>query len=148
MKKLRRGAAVQGTTVRLALACAPPTGRTGSRRRDRLGSGLGILLAVGGLTVVAATSATAEPFASGPGERQYLAEVDQYLLPPRPTDVVMLRVGNQACQVRRSGGSSDDAKGVIWDTLEDGSSRRFGGAEVGSIVHVAVDNLCPEVGYP
>lgn len=107
-----------------------------------------VWLAVGGLTEAAATPATAEPFASGPGERQYLAEVDQYLLLPRPTDDVMLRAGHQACQVRRSGGSSDDAKRIIWNTLEDGGSRYFGGAEVGSVVHVAVDNLCPEVGYP
>lgn len=92
--------------------------------------------------------AQAEPYGSTPAERRYLAEVDQYLLRPRPTDVVMLKVGYQACQVRRGGGSSDDAKRVIWDTLEDGGSRHFGGAEVGSIVHVAVDNLCSEVGYP
>ncbi|MGV0734366.1 DUF732 domain-containing protein [Mycolicibacter sinensis] len=98
--------------------------------------------------MAAATSATAEPFASGPGERQYLTEVDQYLLLPRPTDDVVLKAGHQACQVRRSGGSSDDAKRIIWDTLEDGGSRRFSSAEVGSVVHVAVDNLCPEVGYP
>lgn len=141
-------AEVWGSTARLALTCARPTGRTGSPLRDRFRSGVCVLLAMGGLTMAAATSASAEPFASGPGERQYLTEVDQYLLRPRPTDDVLLKAGHQACQVRRSGGSSDKAKGAIWDTLEYGSSRRFAGAEVGSIVHVAVDNLCPEVGYP
>ena len=129
-------------------ACAPPTRRTGSHRRNRFAAGVCALLAVGGLGVAGATPATAEPFASGPGERQYLTEVDQYLLRPRPTDDLVLKAGHQACQVRRSGGSSDDAKRIIWNTLEDHASRRFGGAEVGSIVHVAVDNLCPEVGYP
>lgn len=145
MKTIRRGAAVLGQMIGPTPACAPPTRCTGSYRRNRFAAGVCALLAVG---VAGATPANAEPFASGPGERQYLAEVDQYLLRPRPTDDVVLRVGHQACQVRRSGGSSDDAKGVIWNTLEGGSSRRFGGAEVGSIVHVAVDNLCPEVGYP
>lgn len=107
-----------------------------------------ISLATLGLSAVAAASAIAAPYGDTPAERQFLAEVDQYLLRPRPTDVVVLKAGKQACQVRRSGGSSDDAKRLIWDTLEDGGSRRFGGAEVGSVVHVAVDNLCPEVGYP
>ena len=130
------------------LTCARPTARTGWRQRDRLGTGVSVLLAIGSLCVAAAPSATAEPFASGPGEREYLAQVDQYLRLPRPTDVVMLNIGKQVCQVRRNGGSSDDAKRIIWDALEDGSSRHFAGAEVGSIVHVAVNNLCPEVGYP
>lgn len=148
MKKIRNGAAVLGPMIGFTLVSAPPTERTDSHLRDRFRTGVCVLLAMGGLTMAAATSASAEPFASGPGERQYLTEVDQYLLRPRPTDDVLLKAGHQACQVRRSGGSSDKAKGVIWDTLEYGSSRRFAGAEVGSIVHVAVDNLCPEVGYP
>ncbi len=90
----------------------------------------------------------AEPHGSMNAEQHFLAEVDQYLLRPRLTDVVMLRVGYQACAVRRSGRSSDDAKEVIWNTLNEYGSRSYPGAEVGSIVHVAVDNLCPEVGYP
>lgn len=89
--------------------------------------------------------AGADPYGSTDAERRFLAEVDQYLLRPRLTDVVILKLGQQACAVRRSGGSSDDAKAALWlgEFGED-----LNGAEVGSIVHVAMDNLCPEVGYP
>lgn len=112
-------------------------------------------IAVGGVLAVsflrlttAAPLAWAEPYGGTPAERQFLAEADQYLQRPRPSDVLILQLGRQACEVRRNGGSSDDAKAVIWNTWDDSGHRPASGAEVGSLVHVAVDNLCPEVGYP
>ena len=98
--------------------------------------------------VVMAPCAGAEPYGDTAAERQFLVEADQYLLRPRPTDVFVLQLGQQACQVRRSGGTSDEAKVAIWNTWEASGIRPAAGAEVGSLVHVAVDNLCPEVGYP
>lgn len=92
--------------------------------------------------------AGAEPYGDTAAEQQFLAEADQYLLRPRPTDVLVLQLGKQACQVRSSGGSSDDAKVAIWKTWQASGIRPPAGAEVGSLVHVAVDNLCPQVGYP
>lgn len=92
--------------------------------------------------------AQAQPYGDTPAERQYLAQADQYLARPRPTDVLVLQLGNQACQVRRGGGSSDEAKVAIWNTWNSAGIRPASGAEVGSLVHVAVDTLCPEVGYP
>jgi hypothetical protein len=92
--------------------------------------------------------AQAQPYGDTPAERQFLAEAGQYLLLPRPTDVLVLQLGKQACQVRQAGGSSDDAKAAIWNTWDSAGIRPASGAEVGSLVHVAVDNLCPEVGYP
>ena len=110
---------------------------------------VGAVLAVGVSTaVMSAPIAGAEPYGDTSAERQYLAEADQYLLRPRPTDVLVLRLGQQACQVRRSGGSSDEAKVAIWETWRASGVRPAAGAEVGSLVHVAVDNLCPEVAYP
>lgn len=101
-----------------------------------------------GFAAGALPAASADPYGNTPAERQYLADAGQYLLLPRPTDVFILELGHQACQVRRSGGSSDDAKAAIWKTWDASGMRPAVGAEVGSLVHVAVDDLCPEVGYP
>jgi hypothetical protein len=49
--------------------------------------------------------------------------------------------------VRRSGLSTGDANVSLWKTLE-GQGMLASNAEIGSLVHVAVDTLCPEVGYP
>ena len=109
---------------------------------------LAIVLAGASIGGAMAPSAGAEPYGNTPAERQFLAEADQYLLRPRPTDKLVLELGYQACAVRRSGGSSDDAKVAIWNTWDSSGIRSAAGVEVGSLVHVAVDNLCPEVGYP
>lgn len=106
-------------------------------------------VAVAGAVALASTPpAHGQPYGSTDAERQYLAQADQYLLRPRPTDKVVLQLGYQACVVRRAGGSSDDAKAAIWNIWDTYGMREAVGAEVGSLVHVAVDNLCPEVGYP
>jgi hypothetical protein len=105
-------------------------------------------LMMAGLCAASIPAAMAEPYGDTPAERHFLAEVDQYLLRPRPDDVFILKLGRQACQVKRSSGSSDAAKAAVERTW-DGSGYGFAsGAEAGSLVHVAVDNLCPEVGYP
>ena len=109
---------------------------------------LAIALAGASIGGAMAPSAGAEPYGNTPAERQFLAEADQYLLRPRPTDKLLLELGYQACAVRRSGGSSDDAKVAIWNTWDSSGIRSAAGVEVGSLVHVALDNLCPEVGYP
>jgi hypothetical protein len=93
-------------------------------------------------------AAAADPPGTTPAEHQYLVESLQYLQLPRPTDFLLLKLGHQACQVRQSGGSSDEAKAAIWKTWDSAGIRSASGAEVGSLVHVAVDTLCPEVGYP
>jgi hypothetical protein len=113
---------------------------------------VGIAVVGGGLMLItgslAPPVAVAEPYGNTAAEQQYLAEADQYLLRPRPTDKVVLELGYRACSVRRIGGSSDDAKVAIWNAWDTYGMRPAAGAEVGSLVHVAVDNLCPEVGYP
>lgn len=98
--------------------------------------------------LLSAPIVAAEPWAPTLVEQRYLTEVDQYLTRPRPPDPFVLQTGYQACQVRRSGGSSDDAKVAVWKTWAASGLGPASGAVVGSLVHVAVDNLCPEVGYP
>ena len=83
------------------------------------------------------TAAEQEFLSTGVGSHMYL----------RATDVTLIKLGYQACAVRRSGMSSDDAKAEVWKTL-DGMGIEAAGAVVGSLVHAAVDTLCPEVGYP
>jgi hypothetical protein len=79
-------------------------------------------------------------------EQDFFSEVFLYARPP-VTNQRLLQLGYQACAVRRGGGSSDEAKSVLWRSLYD-QGVLSAQAEVGSLVHVAVDTLCPEVGYP
>lgn len=93
----------------------------------------------------------ASPAASVPGqlsqaEQHYLDDLDQYVH-PRVAPPTLLELGNLACSVRRSGMSSDDAREAVWQNLSD-AGVVSSNAETGTLVHVAVDNLCPEVGYP
>jgi hypothetical protein len=79
-------------------------------------------------------------------EQNFYSEVYLYAHPP-VTEQRLLQLGYQACAVRRAGGDSDEAKSVLWRSLYN-QGVLSAQAEVGSLVHVAVDTLCPEVGYP
>ncbi len=115
----------------------------------RLQSVVGAALTMGIVSgLLSAPVVAAEPWAPTLVEQQYLTEVDQYLTRPRPPDPFVLQLGYQACQVRRSGGSSGDAKVAVSKTWDGSGLSSPAGAVVGSLVHVAVDKLCPEVGYP
>lgn len=81
-----------------------------------------------------------------PLEQQYLSAVYQYVH-PSVTDSRLVELGYLTCRVRRGGSSTDDAKVAVWKNL-DAAGVVSSNAEVGSLVHVAIDNLCPEVGYP
>lgn len=66
---------------------------------------------------------------------------------PQVGPETLIRLGHQACAVRRSGGATGDAKVSVSRTLW-AQGVMSSNAEVGTLVHVAVDTLCPEVGYP
>lgn len=108
--------------------------------------------AVGGLTAAAClTALIATPLAHADpdftsSEQRYLAELYQYAH-PSVTAARLIEVGNLACSVRRSGASSDAAREEVWRNLN-AAGVVSSNAEMGTLVHVAVDNLCPEVGYP
>lgn len=91
---------------------------------------------------------TAAPSGSGiaPGAQTYLSELEVYVH-PKVSSNRLIELGNLACSARRSGMSSDDARMILWDNLK-ASGVTSSNAETGTLVHVAVDNLCPEVGYP
>ena len=92
-----------------------------------------------------APSAGADP-GSTAAEQNFYSQVYLYAHPSL-TDARLLELGYQACAVRRSGLSTGDAKVSLWKRLE-GQGMLASNAEIGSLVHVAVDTLCPEVGYP
>lgn len=79
-------------------------------------------------------------------EEQYLSDVYQYAH-PSVTDSRLVELGYLTCRVRCGGSSSDDAKVAVWTNLN-AAGVVSSSAEMGSLVHVAVDTLCPEVGYP
>lgn len=97
---------------------------------------------LGGAT---AAPAGADPSFS-PAEQQFLADLYQYVH-PSVTPARLIELGNLACTVRRNGSSTDDATTAVWHSL-DRQGVVSSKAEVGTLVHVAVDRLCPEVGYP
>lgn len=66
---------------------------------------------------------------------------------PSVTQSRLLELGYQACGVRRSGQDSDAAKAALSQSLT-AQGVVSSNAEIGTLVHVAVDTLCPEVGYP
>jgi hypothetical protein len=79
-------------------------------------------------------------------EQDFFAQIYQ-IGPLNLTGPRLLELGYQACGVRRSGGSSFDARESLWDSLL-AQGVLSSNAVLGSLVHVAVDTLCPEVGYP
>lgn len=91
--------------------------------------------------------ATAQPYGNTPAEQQYLIEAST-LFALRHPDKPILDVGYQACSIRRNGMSSDQAKVAVSKTLAGTYGMNVPGVVAGSLVHMAVDNLCPEVGYP
>jgi hypothetical protein len=97
--------------------------------------------------VCASTSGTllAAPLASA-DEQAFFSQVYQYVH-PSVTQARLLELGYQACNVRRSGQSTDAAKSAVDRSLS-AQGVVSSNAEVGSLVHVAIDTLCPEVGYP
>lgn len=107
---------------------------------------LAALTTLGG--VLQAPAALASPYRGTAAEQQYLAQADQYLPRPRPTDVVILKVGQQVCQVRRSGGPINDAKVAAWNTWNSFGVVTISNAVIGSLIHLPIDTMCPEVGYP
>jgi hypothetical protein len=107
---------------------------------------IGGLIAVASLTAsIAAPWAHADPdFTSS--EQRYLSDLYQYVH-PSVTAARLVELGNLTCSVRRSGSSADDAKNVVWQNL-DSAGVVSSNAEMGTLVHVAINHLCPEVGYP
>lgn len=109
----------------------------GIRRRILLSA----VMALAGVLVTPVASA-----APGSAEDQYLTELYQYVH-PSVTAPRLVQLGNLACSVRRRGGTSYDARDAVWQNL-DASGVVSSNAEMGTLVHAAVDQLCPEVGYP
>ena len=109
---------------------------------------IGCLTAIATLGVAAYVTlplAQATPGSSA-AEQDFFSEVYLYAHPP-VTDQRLLQLGYQACSIRRNGGSTDNAKEALWNSLYNGGVVSSN-AEIGSLVHVAIDTLCPEVGYP
>lgn len=79
-------------------------------------------------------------------EQAFFSQMSAYYHPNIP-QTRLLELGYQACSVRRAGQDSDAAKAALNRSL-DAQGIFASNAEIGTLVHVAVDTLCPEVGYP
>jgi len=103
---------------------------------------------IAGTAVASATVAmlVGSPAVAHADEQAFMSQVYLYAHPSL-TGPRLLDLGYQACRVRRDGGSTDAAKETLWKTLS-AEGVLSSNAEIGSLVHVAVDTLCPEVGYP
>lgn len=99
-------------------------------------------LAIGGTTLSGALA----PVAGASPEQDFYSQV--YLsVHPSVTGPRLLELGNLTCSVRRSGQSTNDAKVAVYKSLI-AQGVVSASAEYGSLVHAAIDTLCPEVGYP
>ena len=77
----------------------------------------------------------------------YLLALSQ-LAHPAVSNDVLLFAGQQACSTLQGVRSSDYAKQAVYYSILNRTGVIPSMAEAGTIVHVAVDHLCPEVGYP
>lgn len=98
-------------------------------------------------TLVVGAIGTASVAHATPAEESFYREVLQYAHPAVDTSFLLF-LGDQACQVRESGQDTDAAKRAVYTIVQNAKGVTSSSAEVGSLVHVAIDNLCPEVGYP
>lgn len=86
------------------------------------------------------------PIASG-SPSSYLQALSQVAHPTVNTDVLLF-AGQQACSSLQAVRSFDMAEKAVYYSILNRTGVTPNMAEVGTIVHVAVDQLCPEVGYP
>jgi hypothetical protein len=98
-------------------------------------------------TLVAGAIGTASVAEATPAEENFYRDISQYAH-PAVDESFLLFLGDQACQVRKSGQDTNAAKRAVYTIVENAKGVTSNTAEVGSLVHVAIDNLCPEVGYP
>lgn len=105
--------------------------------------GVGALALLSSLGVAVTPASQANP---GDADINFLNEVGP-IAHPLVSVPTLIQLGHQACGVRRAGGSTGDAKVSVWKSLE-AQGVVSSNAEIGSLVHAAVDTLCPEVGYP
>lgn len=99
------------------------------------------------VAVVGATVCAPQAAAYSPEEQQYLTAINQVIPPPRLLEDVFLKLGYQACAVMRSGQDTNAAKRAVWTTYDSYGYLPLAGAQIGSIVHEAADELCPDVDY-
>ncbi|AFP37703.1 DUF732 domain-containing protein [Mycolicibacterium smegmatis] len=108
-----------------------------------------MLARAGALTAMASVTTVllvGSPAVAHADEQAFMSQVYLYAHPSL-TGPRLLDLGYQACRVRREGRSTDAAKVAVWQTLS-ADGILSSNAEIGSLVHVAIDTLCPEVGYP
>jgi hypothetical protein len=98
------------------------------------------------LPLIAGTLACSPVALADPADQQYLSDLYQYVH-PSVTDARLVELGHQVCSVRRNGGSTDDAKVAVYNSLQK-QQVISSNAEMGSLVHSAISTLCPEAGYP
>jgi len=105
------------------------------------------LFCVFGAALLVATVCAPPAAAYTPEEQQFLIAINQVIPPPRLVDAAFLKLGYEACAVMRSSQDVNAAKRAVWETYDTYGYLPLAGAQVGSIVHEAADELCPDVDY-
>jgi hypothetical protein len=96
------------------------------------------------LSTVVAPAALADPGAVSPDQR-FLADIMSYMIPPWPGGETS-QLGHRVCADMATGVTADAERNAIVDDL----LRRnilASNADVGTMVHFAVQDLCPQIPY-
>ena len=89
-------------------------------------------------------TARADPGSVGP-EQLFLRDVMSSMVPSWPSDQT-IPMGQQACAGMAGGSSADQATdSLVMGLLNQGI--QASNAEVGTLVHLAANDLCPQVSY-
>lgn len=100
--------------------------------------GVAVAVGLGGLTFVVSPIASASP-------SSYIQALSQ-LSHPAVSNDVLLFAGQQACNTLQGIPSVDLAEQAVYYSILNRSGVIPNMADVGTIVHVAVDHLCPQAG--
>jgi hypothetical protein len=93
---------------------------------------------------VAAPRAMGDPGSVAPDQR-FLADVMSYMIPPWPSDETT-QLGHRVCADMAKGVSADAERNtLVMDLLRQGI--QASNAQVGTMVHLAVQDLCPQIPY-
>lgn len=105
---------------------------------------VGVALLTGLLTSAATPTASGDPGAVSP-DQLFLRDVMSYMVPPWPGDETT-HMGHRVCADMAAGTTADAERNTLVAELLR-RNIQASNADVGTMVHLAVQDLCPQIPY-